>query len=642
MSLYLGVLPLAHTKVSPDDIVRLRRAVAETVARRTPGGSGVDSEEIPVYLTPQNGPVLVWKDWSPAPSFSMHREQKWGVFCDGRIDNRPELISLLSLTASETREWNPADWIRAAYEHWGETCCDHLIGDYSFAIWDLTGERSLTCVRDPGKMRPFYWAIHQGRFYWSSCPETLATGAGLSMDWDLDYLTTFMATPNLKNERSPYRSVQRLPGGQRLSVRRDGTARAETWWELPAADRYRAGQWEEAAVEELQALLQRVVSDRLPTDGEQVSIAFSGGIDSAAVARYALESHGDIAGITVALPALPESDESPHASRIAAALGLPLTVVENRAGYGSALPEASMALAEPSMLAGYWSMYETLRATMSGGTASATRSILLTGVGGDELFHARLSFIGDLVRQGPGAWPLLWSEASRWRRQGVSGARFLRKILEGISTPGLREGFPWLRRTPMRFTPPRLPRYQHPLDCSLWRAFVAMEQPIIPLAESLFAPAGVELRHPLIDRRLIEFAARLPHEARVSTTRTNKPILRRACADRLPNHLYGERADLAAYTTSGICENWHTLMALLENPPTLLEQLAEVPQLRRAVTQLRRARRGPYLWPSVSLAFWLSARQSGGPACSTVRQAHEKAVYEALNHAPVLALKEGR
>jgi len=61
------------------------------------------------------------------------------VTADARIDNRQELFKQLSLDIEETVPYSRL--ILAAYKKWGEQCANHLLGDFSFVVWDGIAEK---------------------------------------------------------------------------------------------------------------------------------------------------------------------------------------------------------------------------------------------------------------------------------------------------------------------------------------------------------------------------------------------------------------------------------------------------------------------------------------------------------------------
>ena len=80
------------------------------------------------------------------------------LVADGRIDNRRELISELGVSSAEASGLPDSAFIMLAHDRWGEGCVEHLIGAYTFAVWDL-GMGRLLMARSPTGGRPIY--IHR-------------------------------------------------------------------------------------------------------------------------------------------------------------------------------------------------------------------------------------------------------------------------------------------------------------------------------------------------------------------------------------------------------------------------------------------------------------------------------------------------
>ena len=88
------------------------------------------------------------------------RARTW-IVADARMDARTELAEKLNADPAGSHKVSLAtpdvEFVLAAYEQWGEACLEHLLGDFSFAIWDARNRR-LFCARDPLGIRPFYYS----------------------------------------------------------------------------------------------------------------------------------------------------------------------------------------------------------------------------------------------------------------------------------------------------------------------------------------------------------------------------------------------------------------------------------------------------------------------------------------------------
>ncbi len=85
------------------------------------------------------------------------------ITADARIDNRDELIPLLGLNDRPRELIGDTEIILAAYMQWGERCPEQLLGDFAFAIWDAR-KQQLFCARDFFGVKPFHYFISTSLF----------------------------------------------------------------------------------------------------------------------------------------------------------------------------------------------------------------------------------------------------------------------------------------------------------------------------------------------------------------------------------------------------------------------------------------------------------------------------------------------
>ncbi|MBK8151333.1 MAG: hypothetical protein IPK58_24835 [Acidobacteria bacterium] len=75
------------------------------------------------------------------------------ITADARIDNREELLRLLVPEAAKEVTITDSELMLRAFRKWRESCPEHLLGDFVFAIWD-DSNKSLFCARDHMGVRP--------------------------------------------------------------------------------------------------------------------------------------------------------------------------------------------------------------------------------------------------------------------------------------------------------------------------------------------------------------------------------------------------------------------------------------------------------------------------------------------------------
>ena len=203
-------------------------------------------------------------------------QQVW-IVADARVDAREDLVRKLGCGHDLALNQTPdVELILRAYLKWGEACLEHMIGDFSFAIWDSRARR-LFCARDRFGVKLFYYARKSSCLVFSNTiaalrfhPEVsshlneFAIGDFLLFDsnWTLD--TTF------------FTDIQKLPAGHQFTLTATHFERRK-YWQLvePETVRFRN---EEDYIEGFRERLDEAVSDRMRTDN--VAISLSGGLDS--------------------------------------------------------------------------------------------------------------------------------------------------------------------------------------------------------------------------------------------------------------------------------------------------------------------------------------------------------------------------
>jgi len=126
---------------------------------------------------------------------------------DGRLDNRPELISKLS-EQLET-DASDADIVAACYRAWGLECFAALLGDWALALWDCT-TRTMILAKDFIGTRHLYYHVEKRRITWSTVIDALARSKNDSSTLNFEYLAgclSFLPAAEL----TPYKDISSVP-----------------------------------------------------------------------------------------------------------------------------------------------------------------------------------------------------------------------------------------------------------------------------------------------------------------------------------------------------------------------------------------------------------------------------------------------
>ncbi|MFI5246444.1 MAG: asparagine synthase-related protein, partial [Gemmatimonadales bacterium] len=474
---------------------------------------------------------------------------------DGRLDNRAELLPLIDGPVSATI--GDAELTLRLYRACGVECVTRLLGDFAFALWDGDARR-LVCARDHLGLKPFCYRVAPGRFAWASEVGVLARGPGDVPPPNEGMVAEHIAGIVTSTSDTVFESVYRLPPAHLLVVER-GALHLRRYWtpDLRAELRYRT---DDEYVEHLRELVHRAVEARLRVAGA-VGVSLSGGVDSSSVtgvatllcrARSVAATHVE----AFSLLAPGDLDESAFWNQVVArwnifSAAIPVTPLSP----GLLADEARFFLDVPSSPLA--AMTDQLRTAMR---ARGTR-VALTGAGADDWLGTSSWAYADLLKRGRIAALL-----HRLRHDAASG--------DFIGWPGAAKSACWpllppgaqqlVRTLLRRGRPPswmndafaarvdlrgRLARHTIDLPHDSWERYdtwhegnsgsSAYQNEVIERAS---ARVGVEMWHPFMDRRIVDFGLALP-SAQLWRDGRAKDLLRRAMAPYLPT-------DVAARATS--------------------------------------------------------------------------------------------
>lgn len=207
------------------------------------------------------------------------------ITADARIDNRDELISLLELHSHQPLLLSDSELILIAYEKWGEHCAEKLLGDFSFAIWDKRQQR-LYCAVDHARRRPFIYYNSGNSFIFSSQMSGLLPGKLVPKELNELRIGSlfFEELAEIDKTTTLLQDIYFLPAATYLLADKQ-SFKIQQYWNTDNIDviqRNSDGEYQE----ELIAILEEAVRCRLRSDND-TAVALSGGIDSSAIAALA-------------------------------------------------------------------------------------------------------------------------------------------------------------------------------------------------------------------------------------------------------------------------------------------------------------------------------------------------------------------
>jgi asparagine synthase (glutamine-hydrolysing) len=205
----------------------------------------------------------------------------WITF-NGEIYNHKDIRRRLAGLGHTFRTHSDTETIVHAYEQFGPACTDHLEGMFAFAIYDGRAG-TLFLARDRIGKKPLYYAIFNGVFHFASEIKAIAE----SPYWDdragTAALEGYLSLGYFVAPETPFEHVRQLPAAHWLMVK-DGQIAIREYWDIPAMGDSTADA--RTVLRDLDGLLESAVNDRLETEVRPLGAFLSGGIDSGLIVSY--------------------------------------------------------------------------------------------------------------------------------------------------------------------------------------------------------------------------------------------------------------------------------------------------------------------------------------------------------------------
>ncbi|MGD0305057.1 MAG: asparagine synthase (glutamine-hydrolyzing) [Candidatus Acidiferrales bacterium] len=202
---------------------------------------------------------------------------------NGEIYNYKEIRDELRVAGHEFRTGTDTEVILAAYKEWGEDCLSRFNGMWSFALWDKNAGQ-LFCARDRFGIKPFYYALKDGRFYFGSEIKQVLLASELSRRANATVVYNFLEFGLVDYSADTFfEGVQQLQGGHTLVLKLTDplSLQVRRYWELEIDPDPATKQRD--AVQEFRERFENSVKIRLRSD-VPVGFSLSGGLDSSAIA----------------------------------------------------------------------------------------------------------------------------------------------------------------------------------------------------------------------------------------------------------------------------------------------------------------------------------------------------------------------
>ena len=495
-------------------------------------------------------------DLSPAGHQPMANEDGslWITY-NGEIYNFQDFVPELSARGHTFRSRSDTEVILHLYEETREKLPEKLNGMFAFALYDQGRDR-LFLARDRLGIKPLYYArLPEGFVFASELKAILAYGQGLDLTLNLEALDAFLTHEYIFSPMTLFNGIRKLPPGCRLTYEK-GTIRVEPYWEIPGEVRRDVG--EAAAAEELRTILRDAVKGRMISD-VPLGVFLSGGVDSSSV--VAMMSHVSDQPIRSFSIRFEDRtyDEGRYVEMVRRRYGTQHTEFVIQPDVLDLLPRLIHHMDDPI---GDFSIFPTYLVSRM---ARDYVTVILSGDGGDELFGGYETYVAQRLAAALRVFP----EGARQKvcrrlaevlpvtekKKGV--ANYLSRFLEGGAHPSRLGHVRWMtfwddaqkralyaegvadilsERTRKRVTD-IMDAYQggDALNRLLYTDVrTYLTDNILVKVDRMSMATSLEVRVPILDHRMVEFAFSLPGRMKLRGVKETKYIFKKAMRRYLP------------------------------------------------------------------------------------------------------------
>lgn len=468
---------------------------------------------------------------------------------NGEIYNYMEIRKTLdsSEATSGWRGHSDTEVLLAAFDHWGvDGAIQRCNGMFAIAVWDRA-DRELHLIRDRVGEKPLYYGWWREVFLFGSELKALTAYPGFAAKLDVRAISAFLRFGYVPAPLSIYEGIRKVEPGEIVTIvpeRGRESERRRRYWRVPVPRA--AGPVDaRSAVSQLDDVLKAAVRSRMQAD-VPLGAFLSGGIDSSTVAALMQDAGvGRVRTYSIGFEDK-RHNEAVHAAAVARALGtLHEELYVTAKDALDVVPHLPDIYDEPFADSSQIPTYLLCKLTRRHVT------VALSGDGGDELFggyvrHVQARRLQRLYAAVP--WSVrrlmasglegmigpMWDRVSAFvpRSLGVAlSSDRLEKLAGALKAHGYQEMYSRLvsQWSDPAVPGPALPKWPSPLDeraladqirepvswITYLDSIMYLPDDILVKVDRASMAVSLEARVPLLDHRVVEFAAELPHSLKI-------------------------------------------------------------------------------------------------------------------------------
>lgn len=605
----------------PDGNAELLKRMGEAIAHRGPDAHGEYIDQ-GVGLSQRRLAII---DLSADGVQPMHSAcGRYVIVFNGEIYNFQSLRAKYRASGHVFKNRTDTEVILASYAHRGTDCLEELHGMFAFALWDKV-EHTLFLARDRIGKKPLYWWHGGGdRLAFASELKSLLLLPQVATNVDSTALIDYLKHLYVPAPKTIYRGVYKLLPGHSLLLRTGHEPEVREYWDVHFA--VDDGLDFVDATERLLELIREQTVLRMVAD-VPLGAFLSGGVDSSGiVALMAANSPSPVQTCTIGF-ADQAHDETPYAREVANRFGTRHHEYEVQANLIETIRLLPRYFDEPFADSSALPTYHVSR------LARQAVTVALSGDGGDESFAGYQKYVTELTENSVRSHipRFLLSLLKLLSDDHATGVRKKMGSLadSGLATPG--DGFygtnsfvtdtqmaqlisPQLSTVCRGYDPSEHTRYywdkQHGADHVTKMLYTDIKTflpgDILVKVDRTSMAHALEVRSPLLDHQVVEFAATLPSRWKIVSNK-KKIILRQAFSTLLPDDFLARKKQ--GFTVP--LDNWFRseLRSLTREMLVANEALAPFFNLQTIGSLFEnhcqgKQNNGTLLWTLLSFALW--------------------------------------
>jgi asparagine synthase (glutamine-hydrolysing) len=480
-------------------------------------------------------------------------ETLWLV-CNGELYNFQSVRADLQKRGHRFRTGSDVEVLLHLYEEYGDKFLDHVSGMFAFALWDVKRQR-LTIGRDRLGIKPLYYAVVGGQLLFGSEAKTILAAPNVRVQLEPRALRDYLSLGYAVAPHTIFAGIMKLPPATKLIWTPTGM-HTECYWSPPTTtdEKLSEADW----IELMRTELRRAVREHMVAD-VPIGAFLSGGVDSSAV--VALMGEGTDHPVNTYSIGYGGSDvasyynELSYAAEVAKRFGTKHNEILVKPDVAALLPKLMWHLEEPISDSAITTTY------LVSELAARSVKVILSGVGGDELFAGYTRYLGDHYTrryQRLPQWlrrqvvrPIANSLPSGRQSRLMDLARYAKKFVRASELPwqeqyrefieiqsrdrlasllvnngiGGADGFDGVTSEETSSDPLlRLMRVD---------ARTQLAEDLLLLTDKITMAVSIECRVPFLDHKLVEAAARIPARYKLRNGEL-KYVLKRALKGIVP------------------------------------------------------------------------------------------------------------